>query len=355
MKRIIYLCLLLMIGSIHYAYGDSEKRIKLDNKEHSRETVSGSHYFNISVELQQVADDEQYQISVKVENISEDKVLCLFDKPYCEKTLKGLKLVFDKSFPGRKGKREIQICDGISEPIILQPSEDTRKFLNIQYKGEPVKFRLPIYIARSDERNFFKKSKVSLTEVVTTDLEIDVEIKPDEEFLRLSSEAESLVEEINQQTFCSNRNHQGTSLRSLYKKYNASIENLKKQVLETIRMRGYMRSDKGYKDFHAIIDKLDAVDLDKLTVSSCTNDKRKPNPVRINREPRCKYCNMSAAAIYKKMEAYYLDIYNGKKTKAQVWSEVQALYDCAHHNKQRTAGSYKSGISKYYNQITKLK
>lgn len=50
-------------------------------------------------------EDNQYKISINLENISEDKILYLFDVPYNEKTLKKTcNLVYDKLFPGAKGK-----------------------------------------------------------------------------------------------------------------------------------------------------------------------------------------------------------------------------------------------------------
>ena len=87
MKKFVLLLLLLISCSVRFAYGDEIKSIKLDNKGHDKEMIQLS-FCNIFVELQKGADENQYVVSVKLENISEDKILYLFDKSYSEKALK---------------------------------------------------------------------------------------------------------------------------------------------------------------------------------------------------------------------------------------------------------------------------
>lgn len=346
MKRIIYLFLLLMISSVRFAYGDEIKSIKLDNKGHDKETISLS-FCNIFVELKQGSEDEQYRISIKIENISEDKILYLFDRSYNEKTLKKMKLVYDKFFPGAKGKRIAEACDHVSESYRLLPSSEAKSIINFQGNEYPVKCRLPIYIARYKEKNFIvvKKTKISLAQKEVIELNIDVELKPDEDYIKLSEATDSLINEIGRQTFCSNKNHKGTSLKTLYSIYNKSIDALKRQVIQIISSRNYMSSDKGYRDFMSIHDRLNSINLEQLTVISCDND-RKERSVH-----RCRFCSLSAEDVYKKLESYYIDLHNGGKTKEQLMGDVEALYNCAQKNKKRATGSYMSRISMYYNKI----
>lgn len=348
MKRVIYLFLILLIASVRYVYGDEIKSIKLDNKGHDKETVSLP-FCNIFVELQYGKEDDQYGISIKMENISEDKILYLFDRSYNEKTLKKMNLVYDKFFPGAKGKRVAEACDRISESYRLLPSSETKSIIDIQNGENSIKCRLPIYIARYDEKNFVvvKKTRISLAQKEVIELDIDIELKPDEELIRLSAEADSLVTEIEKQTFCSNKNHRGPSLETLHSIYNKSIDDLKRQVSHIISSRNYMSSDKGYKDFMAVHERLSAINLEQLTVTSCDNDKKiKPKPTH-----SCRYCSLSVEEIYKKLESYYIDLHNGKITKEQVMGNVEALYNCAQKNNKRTTGSYMSRISMYYNKI----
>lgn len=346
MKQTIYLFLLLMISTVHVAYGDEIKSIRLDNKNHSKEIVSLP-FCNIFVELQQGDQDNQYGISIKMENISEDKVLYLFDKSYDEKTLKKEGLVYDKVFQGAKGKRVTEACDRMPAPSRrLKPSE-TENILSFQSHENIIKCRLPIYIARYDEKNYIvvKKKKISLAQKEVIELEINVEKKSDEDLIRLSASTDSLIDEIGKQTFCSNKNHRGTPLKTLYSKYNKSIDILKEQVLQ--RTRGYMSTDKEYSEFMAIYNRLDSINLKQLTVTSCRNDKR----IKGNYGHNCKFCSLSADEIYKRLEAFYIELHNGKATKGQIMSNVEALYNCAQKNTKRNTGNYMSRISMYYNKI----
>ena len=348
MKKTILFLLLSIVSSVRFAYGDEIKSIKLDNNGHDKEVIQLS-FCNIFVELQQGNEEDQYRIFVKLENVSEDKILYLFDKPYNEKTLKKTcNIVYDKLFPGAKGKRIAEACEGLSESCQLLPSSESNNIFNFQKKESPIKCRLPIYIARTNEKNFIvvKKSKILLAQKEVIELNIDVQLKPDEDLIRLSEATDSLIEEIGRQTFCSNKNHRGSSLEDMYRIYNKSIEDLKMQVRQVlnarINTRNYMSSDKGYQHFAAILEKLDSVKLENLTVTSCNNDKK---------AHACKYCSLSIEEIYKRLETYYIDLHNGKKTKEQIKRDVDALYNCAQKNRKRATGSYMSRISTYYNRI----
>ena len=81
MKKAIFLFLLAIISFGHCAYADETKNVKLDNNGHEKETIQLS-FCNIFVELQKTDEDNQYKISINLENISEDKILYLFDVPY---------------------------------------------------------------------------------------------------------------------------------------------------------------------------------------------------------------------------------------------------------------------------------
>lgn len=177
------------------------------------------------------------------------------------------------------------------------------------------------------------------------ELNIDVELKPDEDYIKLSEATDSLINEIGRQTFCSNKNHKGTSLKTLYSIYNKSIDALKKQVIQIISSRNYMSSDKGYRDFMSIHDRLNSINLEQLTVISCDNDRKERSA------HWCRFCSLSAEDIYKRLESYYIDLHNGGKTKEQLMGDVEALYNCAQKNKKRATGSYMSRISMYYNKI----
>lgn len=349
MKKVILLLLLLISCSVRFAYGDEIKSIKLDNKGHDKEMIQLS-FCNIFVELQKGADENQYVVSVKLENISEDKILYLFDKSYSEKALKKTcNIVYEKLFPGAKEKRTVEACEGLMESCRLLPSSESKSIVNFQGDLNSIKCRLPIYIARTNETNFIvvKKSKIALAQKEVIELNVDVELKPDEDLLKLTEVTDSLIDEIGKQKFCSNRNHNGTSAKAMIEFYTMLVEDLKGQIQKACRSHNYYSTDKGYKLYAELLDKLNAVNLDKYKVTSCKNDRK----VSAKPTHNCRYCTLSMAEIYKKMESYLIALHNGTKTKAQIIGDVEALYNCAKKNRKRSAGNYMSRISDFYSKI----
>ena len=352
MKRVVLLFVVLCVAcSMHRAYGDQRVPVKLDNRDRLKEMIRVPGLSNIFIELRQIDENENsYGVTISVENISEGELLYLFDYPYNEKLLKDmLRITYDnKKFPGDKGKRIIEACEKIGESVFLRPS-DNKIIITTSVTEGINTFRLPIYIAHYDEKNFIiiKKKKISLEEMNVIEVSVDFEIKPDEEYLRLVAAADSLVAEIGEQTFCSNKNHRGASLKVQYEKYNTKIDDLKQAINKELSARPGLQSiDKVHKDFMAIYHRLDSIDLEKLTVTSCDNDRKV-----VAKTHNCRYCSLTAEEIYNRLSDCYLDLHNGKRTKAQVMSEAEGLYNCAQKNNKRKKGNYMSRIAMYYNKI----
>ena len=343
MKYAFRLLLFLALCVAHSAYADQEVNIKLDNAGHSSD-IGELTYCNIIVSLHEDYDG-QYEVSFQIENTSNDKVLCLFDRPYDKKALKKQSIVYDKSYPS--AKEEIQKCFGLPRSCRLSPSDKEEVTTLSSYDGRPFKIILPIYIAKP-----VKRGRYAIEERVIITLNIEVELKPDEDFLRLSKAAEELIDEINRQTFCSNKNHIGDSAEKLRGIYKRSIQKLIEEIEKVRQKKGYMSSSKKYKEYDPILQKLKSIDLKKMTVESCSNDKVRKRVRSTSRNVhKCKYCNLSLAQIYSKMENCYIDLHNGKKSKGQAMVEADALYSCAMKNKTRPRGSYLSRISDYYRKI----
>lgn len=346
MKKAFYIITLFWLSALS-VNADSEIKIKLDNDEHP-DTIVQLDYCNIFLELKTNDDDSLFYISIRMENISEDKTLFLFNKSYDEKTLKDLDMSvkYDKVFQGPKGGRVIDPCVGLRESLKIPPSSDAY-IVNLQGDSNTLKYKLPIYIARKKKKDFY------LAQKDVTVLNIEVETKPDEEFINLSDSINLLLEEIEKQTFCSNKNHKGTPVKKLYNKYNTAKDNLKDKIQGIISSRGYEPTDKGFKQFKLLTARLDSIDLEDITVPKCGNDKKPvPPPIPRPASHSCKYCSWSLEKIYKKMEGYYIDLHNRKKTKGQISRDVDTLYKCATKNKKRSGGSaYMSRISTYYNKI----
>lgn len=351
MKKVALLLLLFITCSVRFAYGDEIKSIKLDNKGHDKEMIQLS-FCNIFVELQKGTYENQYVVSVKLENISEDKILYLFDKSYSEKALKNTcDIVYDKLFPGAKGKRTVEACEGLKESCRLSPSSESKSIVNFQGDVSSIKCRLPIYIARTNETNYIvvKKSKVALAQKEVIELNVNVELKPDEDILRLTETTDSLIGEIGKQKFCSNKRHRGTSSEDKVIFYTRLIEDLKVQIQKACRSHKYYSTDEGYKRYAELLDKLNNVNFKKLEVTSCNNDRKvPPTPKQTH---NCRYCALSMADIYKRMESYLIALHNGTKTKAHIMGDVEALYNCAQKNRKRSAGNYMTRISDFYSKI----
>lgn len=335
----LLLLTLCFVGVFLSASADERKKITLNNDNHSSETIELG-YGNIILSLK-VDQYENVIVSVELENTFETNTLVLFDIPFNEKALRKHHISYDKGFGGSRGKRWIDACLKIQETKRVLPTEKVRLFSLSGTDNPTFKFQLPIYIAK---KKFKRGRKLLLTEKKILELEIQTRTV-DKEYLNILSAYNALMDSIQSEHFCKNKNHQGESINSLKKKYEGKINNLKNKIVSVKRNRGYFQSDKGWKKFLDIYDKLDAISIDSKIVSSCPNDKKSKHS--------CNYCNLSYEAIYSKLQNYYIDIYNGKKSKSQVIRDVEALYTCAARNTRRTTNNsdIKARIAEYYNRI----
>lgn len=348
MIKRIFLTALFVVGTFLTSFADEQKKITLNNSDRTTEIVELA-YCNIFVSLKDVDDNDNVEITIELENVHESNTLILFERAYDEKTLKKMppSITYDKRFGGSKGKRYIDACPDIRYTNLIKSSEKTKLFVKTGSEKTPLTCKLPIYIAKNKNKS---GSKMLLLAKEVIELEIQVQLKPDEEFIRITDSCKSLIREIDSETFCTNKNHRGESLKVLKSKYEDKISDLKRIIKSIIDSRGYFPSDKAYKKFMEVSGNLDKIDLDAKVVSSCPKDRKNPIPGH-----NCKNCNLTYEQIYKKLENYYIDIHNGKKTKAQVMSEVESLYTCVSKNTKRSANnSIKSRIKTYYNKIKSL-
>lgn len=346
-KRVFITALLVLATSLA-SFADEQKKITLNNSDRTTETVELA-YCNIFVSLKDVDENDNAEITIELENVHESNTLILFERAYDEKTLKKMSpsITYDKVFGGSKGKRYIDVCPDIRYTNQIKSSEKTKLFVKTGTEKTPLICKLPIYIAKNKNKS---GSKMLLLAKEVIELEIQLQLKPDEEYISITESYEALIKDIDSETFCTNKNHRGESLKSLKSKYDGKINDLKKRIKAIVENRGYYPSDKAYKKFMEISGKLDKISIDEKTVSSCSKD-RKPIPDGHT----CKNCSLTYEQIYKKLENYYIDIHNGKKTKAQVMSEVESLYTCVSKNTKRSANkSIKSRITTYYNKIKSL-
>ena len=339
-----YIVLMTYLPSL----ADEQKKITLNNDDRTTETVELA-YCNIFVSLKDVDNNDNAEITIELENVHESNTLILFERAYDEKTLKKMfpSIRYDKIFGGSKGKRYIDVCPDIRYTNQIKSSEKTKLFVKTGSEKTPLTCKLPIYIAKNKNKS---GSKMLLLAKEVIELEIQVQLKPDEEYISITDSYEALIKDIDSEHFCTNSYHKGKSLKSLKSKYEGKINDLKKRIKSIVEDRGYYPSDKAYKKFMEVSGKLDTISLDAKTVTSCPDD-RKPK----RGGHKCKNCSLSYEQIYKKLENYYIDIHNGKRTKARVMSEVESLYTCVSKNTKRSANNnLKSRITTYYNKIKSL-
>ena len=348
MIKRIFLTTLFVVGTFLTSFADEQKKITLNDNDHKSETIEPG-YCNIFVSLKNVDNNYNAEIAIELENIHESYTLILFDRAYDEKTLKrnSTSITYAKSFGGSKGERSIDVCPDISCTNYIKPSEKTNLFVKTGSENTPMTCRLPIYIAKNKNKS---GSKMSLLEKKVIVLEIQVQLKPDEDYISITDSYEALIKDIDSEHFCTNSYHKGESLQSLKSKYEGKINDLKKRIESIIEDRRYFPQDEACKKFMEVLGKLDTISLDAKTVTSCPDDQKPKSGGH-----KCKNCSLTYEQIYTKLQTYYIDIHIGKKTKAQVKSEVESLYTCVSKNKKRSANkSIKSRITTYYKKIKSL-
>ena len=344
------------------SYADEQQRVNL-NDGHTKEQIRFGDC-NIFVTKVDSDDDGNAKVTVEIENLEETNVIILFGHAYPEKELKKLSpsITFDKNFPGMKGHRNIDTYKEARNVIFIKPS-DKILLPEIQVKsGELQLCRLPLYIAKYKAKSFWRASngrnKMLLMEKQILELEIKVEVKPDEDYVRLESECNTLIEDISKQRFCNNPKHK-PSLESQELPYKTKIVKIKTEIDEIVNRHNWYTSDRGYQRYNVLKHKLDAIDF-TAHEGDCDNPK---NHRGISPRPRhsCKYCNSSLQQIYHKLDDYYKKIYNSsnrKATKESVMADVDLLYkcctdgNCSKHASSWNSSEYKSKITDRYNRIS---
>jgi hypothetical protein len=358
-KRLIFMALFLFI--IMTSYADEQQRVKLDDG-HIKEQVRLG-YCNVFVTRVDTDDEGNAKVTVEIENLDETNVIILFGHAYPEKELKKLSpsITFDKNFPGTKGHRNIDTYREARNVIFIEPSEKSM-LPEIQVKiGEVQLCRLPLYIAKYRDKSLLGASngrnKMLLMEKQILELEIEVEVKPDEDYIRLEEACNNLIEDISKQTFCKHSKHR-PSLKRQEAPFKERITKAQTEIDEIVNRHNWTASDRGYQRYNALKQRLDEIDFTKYEgdCGNPRNHKRDPLPARHS----CKYCNSSLQQIYHKLDDYYKKIYsssNRKATKESVIADVNLLYrcctdgNCSKHASSWNSSDYKSKIADRYNRI----
>lgn len=353
MKQLLTFIIVFLFATT-VTFADEQKRVKLDDG-HLREQVRLG-FCNIFVTKVETDDEGNAKVSIEVENLDETNIIILFGHAYPEKDLKKLSpsITFDKNFPGTKGLRNIDTYRKIRNVIFVEPSEKSM-LPEIQVKdGEIQLCRLPLYIAQYKDKRFLGanlgRNKLLLMEKQILELEIQVEVKPDEDFIRLEKDANMLIEELSKITFCNHPRHKPT-LEKQETPYKERILKINSEIDDIVARHKWSSSDRGYQRYSELKQKIDTIDF-KAYEKEC--GRKHSSDGASKSVASCKYCNLSPQQIFHKLDDYYKKIYsssNRKATKGSVMADVNLLYGCRHHSASWKKSEYNARITDRYNRI----
>lgn len=361
-RRFIISCTLLWMV-VAYAIADEQRNITLSD-DHTEEIVTMPSLCNIFASLV-VNDEESVRLSLSIENIREDdNSLLIFGAKYSEKDLKGQipKFSYGKSFPGSKGMRTTDFCVGVSRIQNIVPSDKKIILSKEMHNGEKQTIHIPIYVAKYKNK---KRNAMELMEMFVVELNVGVELKPDEDFIRLSEEVNNFIEKMESKPLCTHRRHKA-SFEQQKDYYSKQREGLLEQIENIINAHNWYTSDRGYVKYDSLRSELKNIDLDspKYQTENCGIASLHKSAPRPKARHSCKYCSLSLAQIYHRLDDCYQKIYvsnNRAATKKAVMGDVKALYNCCtdgdcrkHASEWEKGGSYKNKIVNSYNRINAL-
>lgn len=349
MIKKISILFVFLLSFVTISFADEQRKVKLDDDKHNKEIIEIAN-FNIFIELTDVDENGNANLKVELENQDESKGLLLFERAYDEKTLKKMrpKIKYDKIFPGSKGMRLIDACDNIKNAIHLYPSQKELIMTLSAKDGEKTKATLPIYITEYREKDYiiFKKQELILLQKEVIELEIEIDLKPGEEYVNITKECDSLLKEFESAFFCTNKKHK-PSLEEQKEIFRNKIDSLCEKIDDIIESNGWFSSEKRYKLYGEQRKRLKNIRLEEKE-----GDCGKHVVVH-----RCKYCNSSLQEISHKLDDIYQVIYSSGDrgaAKAKQIRSVNAMYDCAKRRREWRNSDYKDKIVRLYNEINRF-
>ena len=348
MNKILFpLFAFLLVTTI--ARADEQRKVTLSS-DHNKEAINLS-YCNIFLTMNQV-DDGTGDVSIEVENLSESNVLILFDRSYTEKQAKKMSpsLLFDKTFGGTKGQRILDACTPPATRVMQFRPSDKFNLFAVRLENEATSVvKLPIYIAK-----WKGSKKLILLEKQVIELNITAELKPSAEYVDMSKQCEELIKNIERTGICPNSKHRPSADKQK-EDFQEKIDELKTKIDGIISSHGWSSGDNGYRRYNELKSKLDGI---KFAERDCGRHKAAVAG------HKCSYCGLSLQQIYHKLDDLYKKIYSSsdrKAAKANVMSQVNALYNCctdskcsSHASQWKKGGDYKSKIVERYNRINSL-
>lgn len=348
---VFWLCL-----SFCYVQADEKVSITLDD-EHQKQTMEYPGLCNIFIYKGETDKEDMTQVTVQIENLSESNYIILFDRAYSEKNLKSMSIVFHKNFPGRKGERNIESFSDSREIVVVEPGQK-RMIPKLQIAiGETKTCSLPLYVARNKDTKFLSitigKEKMEILDKTIIELDIKVEQKDDEDFLKLNNQYESLVKELSNISFinCPTNKH-SSSLKKQEAPYLQKIKDLEEAINTTFSAKEVSHESKAYDSYQELKQKVAEIDL-KSYEKKC--EKRHGTT---SDSHKCKDCSLTLEQIFKTLERSYKKLHQRQISKDEALAEANRLYNACTKGscpnlkaKWNNGGTYRTSIENYYNRI----
>ena len=307
------------------------------------------------IEINGETDDQgRTPVLIGLENNSYTYSFLLFDRTWSEKDLRKSYIVIDKNFGGRtsvkvqniellneNGFNEVKTYDRYTFPVILVE------------EGKTYDCKIPIHLAKPKPGIFCKKRK-KLYSMIDCTIRVSVENK-DVVYENLKSECDSIHEAVNRaidrEEFCTNPLHR-PSFDVQTEKYVETIHRLRDRVRPTLNE--LPEDSKKHARYEALLISLYQMEDALQQYKGEQHDCGKPHV----RKHSCNYCKLSLEQIYNRLNALYIDLYNGTVQRAEIMKEVEDLYKCcsdptcAKHSKQwKNNDPLKAKIIEFYNKI----
>lgn len=349
-RAFVSLCLLMCLGFA--ALANKELTIKLDSKERSYCEKTGFAHINFEYLY---SDRNIAWVRVTVENITGNPphALLMFRTDMAEQSLKKgkPKIVYEKTYPGKKGTRIARGCRESNKPVGIIVAAETAEVFTIEVPLTSSKdFILPLYEAKYKARDMYKKGKDRINYSILEEHIYDVHIEvvgwseDDPTYVNTKTAVEELITSLEGVEFCYHKKHK-PSLKEQQRPYQEKKDNLIGTINNILDSSDWMSTDEPHKAYSKLLVELEAIDLNKLA-TVCKTHKAAA------RAHSCSYCRLSAQDIYHRLDDLYQQLHAGKIAKEQALKTAKALHTCYKQSaKRKKDSSYSAKITRFYNSI----
>lgn len=320
--KFFFSTLLLSIVCLFASAQDEVKDIELTEGQKESVTIEFE-YCKLVIYANSAHNGTGLNLTVQVENPNTTWDIYLFSRSYDIKTLKKQKIYFDK-YSG--GNENIMTCSGCrgDEIVSISPSGSrTLSFENV----EESKLELPIYIVKNQRKKSgkIKKSIILRRHVITLNIHVKHEDIAEEEYQKLSTGYEDLIDELSKKPFCPRNSHR-PSLDNQEKPYKTKIQEMLDEISEIKKENNWRERSEGYQRFKELKEKLEDIDFTKYQkwCGDCYSSSGRVSHGRTTVH-QCSYCNRSLSDVVRSLDRVYRKLYGGA-SKSSVMGEVNALH-----------------------------